>query len=70
MKKSELQQLKGKQSQDLDIKVEELRRKINMSQLDNKVNPPKDSNSLSKLKKTLAQILTIRSEKGLKKGQV
>ena len=54
-----------KSLRDLEKDINKLRKEIAQLRLELKINPPKDTNQLSKMRKKLAQMLTIYQEKKL-----
>ncbi len=61
--KSIMKELENKSIAELEKEVSALREEIAKMRLDRVVNVPKDTNILSKKTKSLAQILTVLSEK-------
>ncbi len=62
-------QLREKTPQQLAQEAQELRVKIASLQLEHAVNPPKDTNEISRLKRKLAVVLTIQRERELQLQQ-
>lgn len=62
MKKT-LEIIRKKSLKELEKEINKLRKEIAKLRLEFKINPPKDTNQLSKMRKKLAQILTIYQEK-------
>lgn len=65
MKKSEIGQLKLKSKEELSKLADAKRSEIAKLRLELKVNPPKDTNTLTKKKKYLAVILSLLSSGGV-----
>lgn len=63
MKKKEIEDLRNKSIKELEKEAGELRKEIGKLQLEARVNPPKDTNTLVKKRKHLAILLTIIREK-------
>lgn len=63
MKKKDLATLRAKLTSELKKEVQTLKGEVIREQLEFKVNPPKDSNSIAKKKRRIAQFLTIIGEK-------
>lgn len=55
--------IKNQSVKDLEKEIGKLRQEIAKSRLEVKVNPPKDSNSIFKKRKSLAVYLTVLTEK-------
>lgn len=61
--KKEVKELKQKNIKEIRKEVESLRREIAQLKLEQKINPPKDTNLLKKKRKKLAVLLTVLKEK-------
>ena len=55
-----------KTTKELVSEIEKIRREISKMQLEKKVNPPKDTNTIKKKRKQLAVLLTMEREKRIK----
>ncbi|OGK09878.1 50S ribosomal protein L29 [Candidatus Roizmanbacteria bacterium RIFCSPHIGHO2_01_FULL_35_10] len=56
-------EFKGKSVSDLEKEERKIREEVAKLKLENKVNPPKDSNIIFKKRKRLAVILTLLNER-------
>lgn len=63
--KKNLDNLRKKSLRELEKDINKLRKDIARLRLELKINPPKNTNQLRKMRKQLAQILTIWQEKKL-----
>lgn len=63
--KKDLNIFRKKNLNELEKEINKLRKDIAKLKLEGKINPSKDTNKLSKIRKQLAQILTIYQEKRL-----
>lgn len=63
MRKKMIEELRGASPMELEKAHREIIKEIALLKLKNKVNPPKDTNSLIKKQKRLARLLTIKKEK-------
>jgi len=61
--KKEIKELKQKTIKELEKEINNLRQEIAKLKIEMKVNPPKDTNLLTKRKKKLARLLTVLTEK-------
>lgn len=60
-----LETYRKKSLRELEKDINKLKKEIAQLRLEFKINPPKDTNLLSKMRKQLAQLLTIYQEKKL-----
>mgnify|MGYP005846622051 CR=1 FL=1 len=60
-----LETYRKKSLRELEKDINKLKKEIAQLRLEFKINPPKDTNLLSKMRKQLAQMLTIYQEKKL-----
>jgi ribosomal protein L29 len=61
--KKEVEELKQKTIKEIRKEIEKVRQEIAQLKLEQKINPPKDTNILRKKRKKLAVLLTILKEK-------
>jgi ribosomal protein L29 len=61
--KKEVKELKQKNIKELRKEIENIRQEIAKLKLEQKINPPKDTNLLKKKRKKLAVLLTVLKEK-------
>lgn len=63
MKKNSSEELRAKPEKSILADIVSLRKEILKEKLEAKVNPPKDTNNLSKKRRKLALLLTVLREK-------